>query len=291
MKLIIVDNANTKSFLYVNSQPMTYNWSIAFPPNSKGEIFKVLTPAEYCREAIIGTLFSKVSYGAKSDVRTALSGSKGKGYLVFIYKHIEEDDGYYPKPRAASAAAIHNMKCKLITAHKVLNMVEKQSKFPRSQLIFPSVNPWKKEMEIVIFKVSNRWFYSPYMFSMLILILRSTLFTHIYKLAQIPDLKKLSKKFIISSQTRWSDAGDTKEYAFNTIDFWIPVLKNFKMLHRGTSLIANFSFASYQKPGSGTYSYEGISALVDGNACHKLINDRFNKLIHRNPWNGVDKDG
>jgi len=283
MDLQIVNNNNTRDHLYKGGRVGSYAWSIAFPPDSSGAISKILIMADYCRESLITNIFGQTAYKGNGDVLKALSGKNGKSYLVFIYKYKDDNDEYNYfgckkniKPKDISG---HQkiLRLKLKAATKVLNEVERKAKWPVTKLIMPT-HSWSKDTEIAVFKVDSNWFYSPYMFSLLTLILRSALYTNVYRLDKVPNLKNMAKKFV-SKKTGycWSESSDTKEYAHDTIKYWVPTLKNFKMLHRGTKLLDNFTTSSYEFGLCGIHS-EGISRLVDGGGTHPVIAKRFEKV-------------
>jgi hypothetical protein len=285
MKLRIADNNNTRDNLFKGSQVESYVWSILYPPDRTGVISQALMMADYCRESLIANIFSQISYKSKPEVVKALTGKEGKVYLAFIYRYDDtEEEDYYPwekhikpKPKKDTSGARKKLRLKLEAATKILNAVERKAKWPITRLIIPS-NPWEKEIEMAVFKADRYWFYSPYMFSLLILILRASLFTNIYRLDKIPDLKNMARKFVAKKGNYcWSESSDTKEYAHDTVKYWVPVLKNCKMLHKGTTIIENFSTASYDFGLHNSHN-EGISTLVEGDSCHGVIAKRFEKI-------------
>lgn len=283
MNLQIVNNNNTKDYLHKGGQVGSYAWSVAFPPDSSGAISKILIMADYCRESLIANIFSHINYKGKTDVLKALVGKNGESYLVFVYRYEDDDDKYnyfgHKKDSKPKNISGHRkiLRLKLEAATKVLNVVERKAKWPITRLITPT-HSWSGDTEIAVFKADSNWFYSPYMFSLLIMILRSALYTNVYRLDKVPNLKNMAKRFVSKKAGYcWSESRDTKDYAHDTIKYWVPTLKNFKMLHRGTDVLSNFTASSY-KFGMINIHKEGIGLLVDGESNHPVIAKRFEKI-------------
>jgi hypothetical protein len=282
MKLRLLNNQRIRDKVRNNGMEEAYSWTLAFPPNKNGEISDVLAPPEYCRESLMSNIFGAVSYKGKNKVLRLLKGSKGKSYLLFTYMYEmydHEDDTEKFDPKLAK-----ELRSQLVASCKVLNMVEEEVKWPKTCLIFPD-HEWKNLGTIAIFKVSNKWTYSPYMLSLVILILRSSLFTNVHKMKSIPELKDLRKKMCRNRCSGyWSDKAETKDFAAQTFKEWIPVLKNFNAIHKNTDWISNFSRSSY---GAAAYYYhtEGILTLVDGNAKNQIIFDNYERVLKREKKN------
>jgi hypothetical protein len=62
-----------------------------------------------------------------------------------------------------------------------------------------------------------------------------------------------------------------------TIEYWLPIMKNFDEIFRGLYANRNFNYRQ-SKIGQGSYIYEGIWRMC-GSSRDKVLRERFKKLV------------
>lgn len=274
------------------------SWALLKVPDDKGVIGGMVVAPIHCREEFLGDVISGIAYAKdKSPMRQALIGKNGWSYLMMIMGVYAEEliekhkrtnvYGNWSREREAKTLALekklalaeHKKRHKrLKNAIKFLNYFESTAKWKKSKLLAGPVTLENRsdkewyENAYWIFRVNSKWCNSTYMLSMLILILRASIYLTPESIKRYISGKPWEKVEIKDGVEEHMDfPWELESNVRGTARYWIKILKNYNNLFP----VDKDDPLSYWK--NARYE-EGIYCLIEGDLDNFDVDDRMRLL-------------
>lgn len=238
-----------------------------------GNTVKAASRFASCRETLVAFLRRKVVYGVtdtktlslliwfsipnsimilKNNKSVCISEKTKKNY--FEYVAIKHKESIY--------RAVH-----------VLNIIEKELKWKKTTVKEPK-HRFSNKHSLYLFTLSPKWMFSPALFSLYTLIIRTGTFTTV---SRVRTINGLAAAYIKTDKTHFSIGQQSLDAVF--LKDIAPYLKKFltriNKIYKGRDQKTNFDRSILLK----NYSpfYEGITKLIKGTTGDSYILERFLK--------------